>query len=70
MYYENYISQVFASDRRLTTVSAYLPLKMLQQLVLSDTIAINDRNYTINEIETGEGRASARNGMHYDVNAM
>ncbi len=52
VYYENYISQVFASDRRLTTVSAYLPLKMLQQLVLSDTIAINDRNYTINEIET------------------
>lgn len=52
VYYQNYISQVFSNDRRLTTLNAYLPIKMLQELNLADTVAILDRNYSINEIET------------------
>jgi|5B_taG_2_1085324.scaffolds.fasta_scaffold00131_33 hypothetical protein len=52
VYYENYISQVFQTNKRLTTVNAYLPIKMLQEFILADTIAISDRNYTINQIET------------------
>jgi hypothetical protein len=52
VYYQNYISQVFQNNRRLTTVYAYLPMKMLQEFILADIIAITDRNYTINEIET------------------
>jgi hypothetical protein len=52
VYYQNYVAQVFQNNRRLTTVYAYLPIKMLQEFILADTIAIFDRNYTINEIET------------------
>ena len=51
-YYQDYISDVFALDRRLTTVNAYLPIKILQELELSNIIAISDKNYRINEIET------------------
>ena len=51
-YYQTYISDVFKLDRRLTTIGAYLNLKMLQELSLADLIAINDRNYYINKIET------------------
>jgi len=52
VYYENYISQVFQNNKRLTTIYAYLPIKMLQEFILSDKVAILDRNYTINQIET------------------
>ena len=52
VYYQDYIAQVFQNDKRLTTIYAYLPIKMLQEFILADTIAIQDRNYTINEIET------------------
>ncbi len=52
VYYQDYIAQVFQNDKRLTTIYAYLPIKMLQEFILADTIAIIDRNYTINEIET------------------
>ena len=47
-YYQNYISQVFQENRRLTTVYAYLPLKMLQEFILADTIAISDKYYYYN----------------------
>lgn len=51
-YYQTYVSDVFQLDKRLTTVHAYLPIKMMQEFILSDIIAISDRNYRINEIET------------------
>ena len=51
-YYKSYIQDVFTLDRRLTTVTAYLPIKVLQEINLADTLAIFDRNYTINTLET------------------
>lgn len=71
VYYQNYISQVFQSNRRLTTVYAYLPIKMLQEFILADTVAILDRNYTINEIETdfstGRSKIELINGITVSV---
>jgi hypothetical protein len=70
-YYQSYISQVFQNNRRLTTVEAYLPLKMLQEFILADTIAIADRNYTINQIETdfstGKSKLELINGITISV---
>ncbi len=70
-YYQSYISQVFQENRRLTTVYAYLPLKMLQEFILADTIAISDKNYTINEIETdfktGRSKLELINGLTVSV---
>jgi hypothetical protein len=51
-YYKSYIQDVFALDKRLTTITAYLPIKILQEINLADTLAIFDRNYTINTLET------------------
>ena len=51
-YYENYIKDVFDKRKRITNVSAYLPLKVSQQLSLADQIVIFDRYYRINKIST------------------
>ena len=51
-YYKSYIQNIFALDKRLTTITAYLPIKVLQEINLADTLAIFDRNYTINTLET------------------
>tara|TARA_Y100000289_G_scaffold36246_1_gene35739 strand:+ start:5043 stop:10022 length:4980 start_codon:yes stop_codon:yes gene_type:complete len=51
-YYDQYISDVFKLNRRLTTVHAYLPIKILQELELSNILTIGYKNYKINEIET------------------
>jgi len=52
VYYQDYITKVFKENRRLTIVYAYLPIKILQEFILADIIAIFDRNYNINQIET------------------
>lgn len=51
-YYEDYISDVFNSKRRLTKVKAYLPTRFLISYSLADTLKIADRLYNINSITT------------------
>ena len=51
-YYEDYISDVFNSKRRLTKVKAYLPVSFLTNYTLADTLQINTRKYRINSITT------------------
>jgi len=51
-YYENYISDVFSSKRRLTKVKAKLPVSFLTSYTLADTLIIRDRSYKINSINT------------------
>jgi hypothetical protein len=51
-YYEDYISDVFNSKRRLTKVKAYLPVSFLTNYTLADTLVINTRSYRINSITT------------------
>ena len=51
-YYENYIREIFESQRRLTTIKAFLPLSMTLDLSLSDKIRIFDNLYKINKITT------------------
>jgi hypothetical protein len=51
-YYEDYISDVFNSKRRLTKVKAYLPTKFLITYTLADTLIIADKQYKINSITT------------------
>ena len=51
-YYSNYITDVFNSKNRLTKVTAYLPLRILLNLKLSDRLDINGRRYKINSIKT------------------
>ena len=50
--YENYVSDIFSTRRRITKVSAMLPLKIFYNLQLNDKIQIRQENYRINSITT------------------
>lgn len=51
-FYSNYITSIFNEKNRLTKVKAYLPLRILRNLVLSDRLIINNKQYKINSIKT------------------
>ena len=51
-YHSEYIIDVFNSRRRITQVSAYLPLRILFDFQLNDTFEINSQRYIINSITT------------------
>ena len=51
-YYFTYISEVFNTKKRLTKVTAYLPLKIYHNLQLNDKMQMNQQNYKINSITT------------------
>jgi hypothetical protein len=51
-YYENYIAEIFNTKRRMFKVTAYLPLNLIYNLKLYDTIEINYENYRINSMTT------------------
>ena len=51
-YYKNYIQDVFNEDRRITKLSAYLPLSILLKYNLSDRFVISGKSYKINSITT------------------
>jgi hypothetical protein len=50
--YFNYISGVFSSKRRMTKLTAFLPLKVLLNYSLADNFTINGNTYNINSITT------------------
>ncbi len=50
--YLRYISGVFDLSRRLTKVTAYLPLNITLSFSLADTFIINGKGYKINSIDT------------------
>jgi hypothetical protein len=50
--YSNYIIDVFNQQRRLTKVTAYLPLKVFFDLQLNQIIQIGQDNYRINSVTT------------------
>ena len=51
-YYINYIKDVFNEKRRLTKVTAYLPMKVYYNLQLNDLIEIGQDSYKINSMKT------------------
>lgn len=51
-YYEKYIKDLMDSRKRLTTIKAFLPMKMLHNLNLADRIILFDNMYRINKITT------------------
>lgn len=51
-YYETYIENIFNAKRRLTKVTAHLPLKILLNFTLADRFDINGRRYILNSITT------------------
>ncbi len=51
-YYRNYIIDVFNERRRLTKLTAYLPLRVLLNYTLADTFIVNSKRYKINSITT------------------
>lgn len=51
-YYKNYITEIFDSQRRLTTTKAYLPMSILMQFTLADKFRIFDTLYRINKVTT------------------
>ena len=51
-YYENYIAEIFNNKRRIINVSAYLPINLIYNLKMYDTIEINNQNYRINTMTT------------------
>ena len=51
-YHSEYIIDVFNTSRRITKVTAFLPLRILFNLNLNDTLTISDRTYIINSITT------------------
>jgi hypothetical protein len=50
--YLTYIQDIFNSKRRLIKTKAYLPLKIIYNLNMNDTVVINNQNYIINTINT------------------
>jgi len=52
VYHSEYIIDVFNTRRRITQVSAYLPLRILFDFELNDTFEINSQRYIINSITT------------------
>lgn len=50
--YLRYVSGVFDLSRRLTKVTAYLPLNITLNFSLADTFIINGKGYKINSIDT------------------
>ena len=51
-YYLNYIKDVFNTQRRLTKVTAYLPMKVYYNLQLNDLIELGQDRYKINSMKT------------------
>ena len=47
-YYSTYIGDVFNTQRRITKVSAYLPLSIIYKLQMNDVMTINNQDYIIN----------------------
>lgn len=52
IYYESYVKDMFDVRKRLTTVSAYLPLEITIKLNLADKIIVFNNIYRINKIVT------------------
>ncbi len=50
--YLEYIQDIFNSKRRLTKLKAYLPLKIIYNLNMNDSVVINNQSYTINNLTT------------------
>ena len=48
----NYVSAVFNLRRRLTKVTAFLPLNIIYNLEMNDYLTIGGQAYTINTITT------------------
>ena len=51
-FHSQYIIDVFNNSRRITKVTAFLPLKILYNFKLNDTFSINSRDYIVNSITT------------------
>ena len=50
--YKTYITDVFSSRRRITKLSAFMPLKVLYDLQMNDYMTIGQQSYKINSITT------------------
>jgi len=50
--YKTYIQDVFNEKRRLTKVTAYLPMKVFYNLQLNDLIELDQDSYKINSMQT------------------
>ena len=72
MPYEKYIVSVFNRRNRLTKVTAYLPVKILREIELNDTITINGRNYIINsmQVDINSGKTEFELLNKYNVSAI
>jgi hypothetical protein len=51
-FYQDYIEEIFSTNRRLTKVTAYLPVSIQVNLNLWDRILIGDREFKINSLTT------------------
>lgn len=51
-FYKDYLVDTFSLKRRLTKVTAYLPLRIFTKLELNDTVVINEKKYIINTMTT------------------
>ena len=51
-YYRTYIEDIFNTKKRITKVTAYLPLNIFTKIRLNDQVIINQRKYTINTMTT------------------
>ena len=50
--YVNYVSAAFNLRRRITKVTAFLPLNIIYNLEMNDYLTIGTQSYTINTITT------------------
>jgi hypothetical protein len=50
-FWEDYITDLYSSQRRIYQMKAILPHKVSSQLKMNDKLEINGRRYVINEIQ-------------------
>ena len=66
-YHQNYIKDVFNTQRRLLKIKAYLPQKVLMNYTLADIFVIGNKEYRINSItanlNTGESELELLNEL-------
>jgi hypothetical protein len=68
--YRTYIRNVFDVSRRITKVTAYLPMKIYYNLQLNDLIQLGQENYKINSLVTNLTTGKTEFELLNDVNPL
>lgn len=66
-YWQDYITDLYDTSRRVFTMSAILPLHIMLNLKVNDKLTIQERNYIINSVSLNLGTGEAKLELLNDV---